>query len=262
MLKKLLQGIFLGIFIVLPGMSGGTAFLILGIYKKVLRDLASLNLKPYAVLGTGAVIGVALSALFVGHFIEKQPGYTFPLLLGALWGSAPLLLKENRALNTKMLSLALKAFYLLLGAALGWFLALEPPAIFPASGFSSNGFLVLAGVISSATMLIPGISGSAVLIVLGVYGDLLYYFRQVEAVPLLLFGFGCAGGLIGLPRLVLKLFHRSRAFFSFFVAGLILGSGRALFPEDFDLTTALLVAVGFLLVFNWGGRGSNRTSNM
>ncbi len=259
MLKKLLQGIFLGVFIVLPGMSGGTAFLILGIYKKVLRDFASLNLKPYAGLGMGAVIGVASSVMLMGYFFEKQPTYTLPLILGALWGSAPLLLKENNALREKSLPLTSKFLFLLAGAALGWTLGIEPPSVHPAGDTSSYVFLLLAGVIASSTMLIPGISGSAVLIVLGVYGDLLLYLRQMEAFPLLFFGAGCIGGLLGLPGLVLKLFHRSRSFFSFFVAGLILGSGRALFPEELTLTAVILTAAGFLVVAKWGGKSSSRS---
>ncbi|MDO9534536.1 MAG: DUF368 domain-containing protein [Bacillota bacterium] len=44
-MKNFLKGIILGFALILPGLSGGTAFLIMGMYKQVLKDLAFFNLR-------------------------------------------------------------------------------------------------------------------------------------------------------------------------------------------------------------------------
>ena len=135
---------------------------------------------------------------------------------------------------------------------IGWVLAMEPPAGLSFENPQSLITLFLAGAVSSGTMLIPGISGSAVLLMLGLYEDVLHILRFVKLIPLIIFSIGCIGGVLGLARVLLLLCSRYQTFFSFFTAGLILGSGRALLPPEINFTIVLFAICGAALVSLWG----------
>ncbi len=251
-MKKLLQGMFFGLSLILPGMSGGTAFVMMGMYTRVLDDLSSLNFKPYLGFGLGTGGGLLLWAFVVSHLLETWPGPVHAFLLGALWASAPLLLKDrDQRLHTPFT--AMRSVYLLAGLLLGLAIAVEPLAVFQLGNPRAYPVVFLAGVISSATMLIPGVSGSAVLLILGMYYEILGFLRQFAWLPLGIFVLGCVLGILGLARFLHFFYLRYRSFFSFFVAGLIIGSGRTLFPAEITPAVFLAAAAGALIVTKWGG---------
>ncbi len=251
-MKSFFQGLLLGFAVILPGISGGTAFIILGLYDQVLTDLASLRIKPYLIFSLGTATGLFLWALFFQQLLTSYPPLLFSFLLGALWASAPLVLKYSRqtlgGFSWK------KPVYLLAGALVGWLVAVEPFAKLTLKNTESLVVLFLAGAISSATMLIPGISGSAVLLILGLYEDILHILRYVQLLPLAVFSIGCIVGIVGLAKVLLLFFRRFQTFSGFFTAGLILGSGRTLFPSEISPAVILAAICGALTVSLWGGK--------
>ena len=252
-MKNFLKGIVLGFALILPGLSGGTAFLIMGMYKQILRDLAFFNLRPYITFAMGAGVGLLFWAFFLSHLLNEWPELVFPFLLGALWASAPLILKINKISFSPE-----RGVYLLTGTCVGWILAVEPLATFSLGETKIFLVLFLAGLIASATMLIPGVSGSAVLLILGVYHDILLFLNSFELVPLAFFTAGCIGGLFGLARLLLLAYERYKGFFSYFTAGLILGSGRTLFPAQLNLSAIIAILTGAVLITLWSRKNLKR----
>lgn len=253
-MKKLLQGMFLGLSLILPGMSGGTAFVIMGIYNQVLEDIASLNLRPYITFGLGVGGGLVIWAYFFSHLLDSWPEPSYAFLLGALWASAPLLLKDRD--NRLVIPFTWKRFFYLAGGALlGLLIALEPLGMFHLGNPESLPVIFAAGIISSATMLIPGISGSAILLILGIYHEILGFLRFFTWLPLSVFALGCGLGLIVLARVISLIYKRYRPFFSFFIAGLIIGSGRALFPDNISIPVFIAALAGAFIVTKWGGKG-------
>ncbi len=251
-MKKFLQGIFMGFALILPGLSGGTAFIILGLYRQILLDLATFNLKPYITFAAGTAAGLLFWAHSLHHLLNVWPQVIYSFLLGALWASAPLILRINKCTFSKK-----RSVYLIWGTVLGWIIAIEPLAVLPLGEYTSNVVIFLAGIVSSATMLIPGISGSAVLIIMGVYRDILDFLRNLDWLPLLIFAAGCIIGLFGLARIIALVFQRYKGFFSFFTAGMILGSGRTLFPAELHISVILAAAAGALIVTIWGGNNKD-----
>ncbi len=251
-MKKLLQGIFLGLSLILPGMSGGTALVIMGIYTRVLDDISRLNFKPYITFGFGTAGGLLLWSSVVSHMLDNWPETTHSFLLGALWASAPLLLQDEK--KRLQIPFTWKRTALLLGGiAAGLAIAVEPLAVFRPGNPESFLIIFLAGVISSATMLIPGLSGSAVLLILGIYHEILGFLRHLTWIPLGVFALGCITGLFGLAHLLQLLFLRYRPAFSYFISGLIIGSGRTLFPAEINPAVLLAAAAGAYIVTKWGG---------
>ena len=70
-MHPLIQGLIAGFVIVLPGMSGGTVFVILGIYEQMIKDLVRFNLKPYLPLLAGALIGIFLGGMAFALFFQN-----------------------------------------------------------------------------------------------------------------------------------------------------------------------------------------------
>lgn len=245
MITKLLQGVLIGIALILPGLSAGTVILILGFYRKLLDDLASFRLRPYFPMALGAAAGVLTGVYIISYFLEHYKTAIMAFLLGMLLASVPTVIGYRRGRKL------LKPLPLILGAGgflITWFVICEPTNTFTVLPPGGLLHFFLGGVLASATMLLPGVSGSSVLIIMNLYDDVIYAVSHWQWLKLAFLGAGFLVGLFGLARLLSALYRRYRAEISFILAGLILGSTRALLPSHFSLTVALAFVCGALLV--------------
>lgn len=244
-----LNGIILGFFIVLPGISGGTAFLILGLYEKLIADLSRINLKPYWPLFCGALAGVFSSAFFFTMLLTSYGHIAAAFLLGLLLASLKTILRHRPSLSI------VRALILAAGFLLAFFLADEPIGSLARGSGPGWSLLFFGGVLAGATMLIPGIPGSSVLILLGIYDDLLFYLKDFAFINLFIFGAGSLGGIFFLARALDKLYFHYPAPTAYFFAGLIAGSVRVLWPGSFSFPALVAFLLGFLLIWKWSVKG-------
>ncbi|HHX76905.1 MAG TPA: DUF368 domain-containing protein [Firmicutes bacterium] len=244
----LLKGLILGFVIVFPGMSGGTLFVIFGIYEQLMYDIARLNIRPYLPFVSGAVLGIysggyALSFLFA-HYRDLSAAF----LLGCLLASLKVLLGDKPAPNGSRLAT------LFLGAALTFIFASEPLALLKESGNPSALLLFVGGALATAAMIIPGLPGSSVLIMLGIYDNILFSLRELACLNLFFFLSGSILGIFFLARLFDGIFERHRVIISYLFSGLILGSARVVLPLEWNIPVLFPLAAGFVLVWFWGGK--------
>lgn len=237
----------MGFIIVLPGLSGGTAFLILGLYEKFIRDLSMFNLKGYWPLFCGAVAGVFASGFFFTLLLASYRNITIAFLLGLLLASIKSVYPRGEGFNLKML------IFLAAGFLPAFLLAGESWAFAAKAGDVNPALLLFGGAFAGATMLIPGIPGSAVLILLGIYDDILFYLKEFALLNLLIFAAGSLLGIFFLARVLDRLYARYRNSTAFFFAGLIAGSARALWPAAFSLSVVFAFLAGFFLVLRFSG---------
>ncbi|AKL94519.1 hypothetical protein CACET_c10160 [Clostridium aceticum] len=252
----MIKGIILGFIIVLPGMSGGTVFLIFGIYENMLKDLAKLNIKPYLPLLGGTLIGIFASGMLFALFFESFRDQTAIFLMGCLIASIRPVLKPCEKLNLQ------GTFFLILGLLVGYSMGGEPIGLMVETEEVSLILLMLGGILSSAAMIIPGIPGSSVLIVLGIYDSILYSIKELELLNLLTFGIGSVMGIFLLIKILNNIYEKYRSIISYFFAGLILGSSRALLPYSFKPYLILIFAIGFALVWVWSGKQKDSTNKV
>lgn len=139
------------------------------------------------------------------------------------------------------------------GFMVGFFMAGEPVGILKAGEGVNLLLLGLGGVLSSAAMFIPGVPGSSILIIMGIYDQILFYVSRLTIYPLISFGIGALAGILLLARILENYYFRYRDPISFFFAGLIGGSARALWPSSWNMAAILLFALGFFIVWQWGG---------
>ncbi|MEW5921010.1 MAG: DUF368 domain-containing protein [Bacillota bacterium] len=247
-LHNVMRGIVLGFVIVMPGMSGGTAIVILGLYGRLISDLARLRIAPHLPLIAGLVFGIYLGGVAFARLLIFYRDITAAFFLGVILVSVKVILKDRPALHTVNL------LALLAGLTAGYLMAGEPLGLI--EGAKVNPFLLFSGgAISSAAMLIPGVPGSAVLIVMGIYDDMLFFVNDLNIPSLLIFGCGGVVGIFVLARLMAKYYERYQDFLSFLFAGLIGGSLRILLPQVLNLGVVVSLLAGALLVWYWSEKG-------
>lgn len=180
-LIDVLKGMVIGISNIIPGVSGGTMAVSLGIYDRMIFSISQLfkdwkaSLKTLMPILIGAGFGIVAFTYTIEFLLSN---YTLPTALafvGMILGGVPVLwvsfkagLKlKNEKLNAKHLIIFILMFALV--AVLPMFQGAESSfeaiAITPSSMIKLFGI----GIIASATMVVPGMSGSLVLIVLGYY---------------------------------------------------------------------------------------------
>ncbi|AOT69975.1 undecaprenyl phosphate translocase family protein [Geosporobacter ferrireducens] len=246
-----IQGIILGFIIVLPGMSGGTVFLIFGLYEKMVKDLLRLHIRPYLPLAGGILIGIFGGGFTFAFFFENHRDPTAAFLLGCLLASIKAVLRGCPKVNQKGF------ITMVLGVLIGLLMVVEPLGHSIETENVNWWLLMLGGAFSSAAMIIPGIPGSSVLILLGLYDTMLFSIKELQLSNLLFFGAGSVLGIFLLLNLLGKLYEKYRAMVSFFFAGLILGSSRAIMPSTPNPLVVFLFTAGFLLVWIWSGKESS-----
>lgn len=247
--KSLAQGLWLGVAVVLPGLSGGTAALVLGIYERLIGDLARWRWRPHLPLAAGAAAGVLAGARLLERVLAAAPHLLAAFLLGVILASAWRAFARYERGQPAALGAWAAGIALALAAAGRPLTGAGPaPADLPWPA------LFLAGAAAGTAMMLPGMSGATVLILLGVYDDLLLALNRLLPLPLAVCGAGVAVGALGAARAVARLLARAPGPTGLFLAGMLLGSVRAVFPGRWDAAGLALALLGAAAVLGWRER--------
>lgn len=195
-----LRGAFVGGTMTVPGVSGGTMAIIIGVYEKLLYSINNIRRNPKESIkfligfSAGGIVGFLLLARLVTSLIDNNTTGAFMRFLfsGIVLGGIPLLVKKS---GMKKITLGNVSF-MLLGATVVIALSLLPEGSFLSDNFLMNIILrFIGGVIVAIALILPGISATHMLYVLGLYSEVLelvYSFKFLELIPL------AAGGIIGI----------------------------------------------------------------
>lgn len=177
-----IKGIVVGATTSVPGVSGGTMALILGIYDKIIHSMSKLfkNFKVnglfLGVVGIGMVLGLVLAAPFVEFAIDN---YKYPALyffIGIVFAGVPVLLKKANQGKKKKTDII---FFIIGSLIIGALLLFE--YFYKGELFNLSGglnlvdiiILFVSGIIIAIALILPGISTSFLLVVLGLYKPLI-----------------------------------------------------------------------------------------
>lgn len=182
----LLRGIVIGIANIIPGVSGGTMAVSMGIYDKLIGAVSNLfkdfkrNLLFLLPLLIGMGVGIVGFGKLLEYLLEYHVLATCLTFVGLILGGVPILWVHLKGSVSKkpggrLGGAEVACFALLLAVGVGLPLLQGSESAVKAMSLSvgSAVILFLLGVIASATMVIPGVSGSMVLMVLGYYSTIL-----------------------------------------------------------------------------------------
>lgn len=257
----------IGIANIIPGVSGGTMMVSMGIYDKLIHCITHLFsefkksvafLFPIAV---GMGIAIIASAFGLEWLFESFPVQANMLFIGLILGSLPIMWKNVKSSKIKAghLIAALAFFALVVGMAA--FGGTEGASADLSFGLVNVIKLFVVGVIASATMVIPGVSGSMVLMLMGFYYPVLNaikdFFKDLAALDidgilrgcgiLIPFGIGVVVGIFGIAKLVEIIFEKFPLYAYWAIIGLIVSSPIAiLLMGTFPAVTVLSAVTGVI----------------
>ncbi len=275
-IANLVRGALIGVAEVIPGVSGGTIALIVGIYRTVIDAIADAVLAlrqlvglaeggpsgrafgrtlrglPWGLLipvGIGMATAVVLGAKFIEPLLEEYPiqmrALFFGLVLAGIWIPAHMV----QRLGGWKLGYVLAA--LVAAVALFFITGLPPATIDNPSPF----VVALAAAVAICALVLPGVSGSFLLLSFGLYETTLEAVNERDLVYLGAFAIGAVIGLGSFVTLLKWLLAHRAAITLAVLTGLMVGSLRALWPwesENRDLL-APTEAVGAALLMAGAG---------
>ena len=200
---EILRGMLIGVANVIPGVSGGTMMVSMGIYDKIIGSITHitkqwkksvLTLLPYLI---GMGLGIVVSSFSIELMFEKFPIPTALLFIGLIFGGIPMLAVNLKGKKTNALHIVL--FLLFFALVVGLQLLGSRTGVEKDLALSAGNFVIafFIGAIAAATMVIPGVSGSMVMMILGYYTAVLGLINDCIT-ALVSFDFGVLLGCIGI----------------------------------------------------------------
>lgn len=248
MLKPILQGMVVGLANIIPGVSGGTMMVAMGLYDRLIHAITHLkkefkeSMKLLIPIFAGAGIAiVALSRLFE-FLLEQYPIPTNFAFCGLIAGSLPFIFKKVKGHTVTIGKII--PFLIFFGVVILMALLGETDGNAADVSFNLINMIKLfgVGIIAAATMVVPGVSGSMMLMLLGYYDTILKVINNfVDALVtfdvnglltgvgiLVPFGIGVVVGIFLIAKLIEFIFSKAEIHAYYAIIGLIIASPIAI----------------------------------
>ena len=253
-----LRGFLIGVAEVIPGVSGGTIALIVGVYQRIIDSAAAftkgvLQLRTFNTaglksefkkidlalllpLGAGMLSAIVLAAAALEPLIENEP----EIMRGLFFGMILVSLYVPYKMATKVW--VARDYIAAIVAALIAFGLMSLPR---AAAFEPNLLVVFLGAtVAICALVLPGVSGSFLLLALGLYAPTIAAVNDRNWLYLLIFILGAVVGLGAFSTLLSWLLTNKRRVTLVIMTGLMFGSLRALWPWQ-DQQGTILSPDGF-----------------
>ncbi|MBC7960480.1 MAG: DUF368 domain-containing protein [Vallitaleaceae bacterium] len=264
-IKNIFKGVVIGIATLVPGVSGGTMAIILGVYDGIIHAISSFfkDWKKHTLLllqiGIGGIIGILGFSRLLENSLKEHPYAMQYLFIGIIIGGLPVLYKKSKASQSSNKRHWVDYIFFIIGAVLVFLLSSEPDTtttMVTASGIKGIFSLFVAGFILAVALVLPGISASFMLLALGLYGVTLNAINTVNIpflVPLLL---GVLVGTLTTTKSIEIFLNKYPSKAYMLILGFVVGSLKPVFPgiptgSELILSIIFLV-VGFIAILNLG----------
>lgn len=262
-----LKGMIIGIANIIPGVSGGTLMIILGLYEEVIDTISHFfknfkkNLKFIIPLAIGMVLSILLLSKVISVCLDKYPFPTVLFFVGLILGGIPLLWNKAKAAKGKLSNWLV--FGITFAIVLAFAFLKSGDYVVSLNNLNLFGYIYLfiVGIISAATMVIPGISGSFVLMLLGYYEPIVNTIKDLTNFSLLghnlliliPFGLGIIIGIVLIAKLIEYLLHRYPVKTYYGVLGFVIASLVAIIKPILITTPSIIEIVIAVILIITGG---------
>jgi len=271
-----IAGLLMGLANLVPGVSGGTMVLVMGLYDEFVTSVADItrlritrrNLIFVGILGGVAAMTIGMLSGQMAALVTDHQWAMYSLFIGMTLGGAPLLHKMLRPMKPSAM----------IGAAIGLavMIAIVLTRQEQADAELVDGALTIraaygtdlfAGALGMSAMVLPGISGAYMLLILGRYENILGAIHEAKdyavsfggegdiaaALSVIIpVGIGAVASLVGLSNLLKWLLHHHPQPTLGVLMGVLLGSVIGIWPFSGTTTPgeyatgAALAAAGFI----------------
>lgn len=265
---NIIKGVMIGIANIIPGVSGGTMAVSLGIYDRLIGAVSGLfkefkkSIAFLIPIIIGCGIGIVGFTYAIEYLLDKHTFVTCMAFVGLILGGLPAIISS---MKSKMTSDGIGVF-----GILAFVIAFVISGGMPLLKESKDALTVIAvtpvnmvilfilGVVASATMVIPGVSGSMMLMIFGYYYAIINtiktfldnlrafdLMRMKDGILLLApFGIGVILGIFLIAKLITFLFEKYGVQTFCAILGLVISSPIAIF-----INTGLVSKLGSLSVW-------------
>lgn len=251
----LFKGMFVGGTMLVPGVSGGSMAMLLGVYDKLVSSVSSFmkhkmeSLIFLSIFSVGGLLGMVLFAKPLLSLIETYPKPMMYFFIGAVLGGLPLMYKKSQiqTINWKTV------LYPLLGLLMVLLFSIIPSeGLYKQTGENWVTFLLLlaSGFIAAIALVLPGISVSYMLLLLGMYDKTMTAISTFYLPFLIPLGVGLILGIILTTRILEQAMEKFPQPTYLIILGFIVGSVIEVFP-GFPTGVELLVCI-FMTIAGYG----------
>ncbi len=244
------KGVFMGIADAMPGISGGTIALLVGIYEELVNTISRLNLRiisEFKIRDFNSfwkkingnflitlILGISISLIsFVkvsASLLENYPLFVWSFFLGLIFATIYVIFKLiNKWYLTNFIILFFCIFFSVYISSFTVDVTNEISLL----------YIFMSGIIASSAMILPGISGSLVLVILGVYTYMIKSLDNLELVVIFTFIFGSLIGLLSFSKILKYLFKNYRDLTYTIMLGLVIGSIEKAWPWNKELAVEI-----------------------
>lgn len=267
------RGFLMGSADIVPGVSGGTVALVLGIYQRLLDSISKVDrtflsllfgaqfrraagyvdLRFLIALGAGIGLAVVSLASLMHYLLEHHLAPTYAAFFGLILASGVLVGRMCRPASADE---GWRCVAVGVAAAAAAYVIVSQGHLAAQPGF---GYTFLSGAVAICAMILPGVSGSYLLLMLGKYHEITGIIKGVpklavtgaELATLAVFAAGCVVGLLLFSRLLKALLTRFPATTMAALCGFMIGSLKKIWPFQIDTTPTVEEFKEKVFVADW-----------
>ncbi|ENH96377.1 hypothetical protein J416_11055 [Gracilibacillus halophilus YIM-C55.5] len=249
--RNIYRGLFMGASDAVPGVSGGTIAVVLGIYDRLIEAVNGFfskdvkkHLSFLIPLGIGVLISLFALANVMEWLFKNHPQPTQFAFLGLIIGVLPFLYRQS---NMKGNASGKHVLMFLIGVCLVGSLAfLQEGDATIVTDYQASTYLWLfaSGFIASAAMILPGISGSFLLYVIGSYWTIMNAITTLNLLVLGLIGMGVVLGILSMSKIIHYFISRFPIGTYVLVIGMVVGSVFVIFPGWPTAFVPMIICIG------------------
>lgn len=260
-LNVFLKGMWIGGTLTVPGVSGGSMAMVLGVYEPLIRAVNGLvgkegdkraHLRFLSLFSLGAMLGIFALSGVVSWLLGLYPVSVLFFFVGAVAGGIPLIIKQMDHNSFRWHHI----LFMLGGMILVLLLSLLPVGIFEISaerGVVGIFWQLVGGFIAAVALVLPGISVSHMLYVLGIYEGVIGAVVHLKLWLLVPFAIGVVCGILLMTKAVEYLLLHFKTATYMTILGFVLGSIAELISDvqfnDINIICYLLFAAGFFAIY-------------
>ena len=259
-----------------PGISGGTIALLLGIYEELISTIGNINLSLFKDLKEhginsfwkkingnfllSLIIGIGISLVtfvkITAYLFDKHPILIWSFFFGLVLATIYVLYKLIKSWNyTNLIFVVATTFISIYISGISIIVDVDIDLI----------YILICGIIAASAMIIPGISGALILVILGLYPTMINAINNLEFDKIITFASGSIIGLLSFSKIIKWMLSINSSLTYSILLGFVIGSlskvwpwkselGQNILPssyigENYLFYSIILISIGFLLIF-------------
>ena len=257
----ILKGGAIGVANVIPGVSGGTIAVVLGIYEYLIEAISNFitnkeKRKEYLIflvkIAIGALIIIFMSAKLMQFLLKNYNIYTYLAFVGLIAGSIPSIYKSHHEMKLNTASI----ISFIMGAAIILIFEFAFPSVEKKEGIevafnlnlNSALLLMITGFFAGGSMIVPGISGSFIMLLMGQYNIVISCVADRNLVPLGFVGIGIIIGIFIFAKIINILLKKYPKETFYFILGLVIASLYSIYPGMPGEIGKILIAIAITII--------------